>query len=556
MEAAERDRKRAAKAEHDGGRGVPNASASNCVSYEGRCDVCQHLDGFRGNTLQRCRECHVLVHEQCYGKVATGGKDADFTCHACAAVGTEVKVNVPSRVGGSSCTQPKNAHIAQTERPTECVLCNHHEGVHAMHPLLDTHGPDGQQLVLPAKGDGTKRKEKRLAWVHTLCASVICSYPQVAGCVYGCFEDKSYEDDGSEEEDDEEEAEFDGESKSHSAVKSESDEADGISEMSSEKSAVKELRYYAIAAKDNGESTAWSKRIEDNRANLRCIICGEQRGLQIPLQCIAGEENERQDFLACHPNLYDKAGTECGVAMHVGCARWGYKEATEGAHLARLNGIPCQLCYFWPNKLDQHDEGEEEGEEGDAPVPHCYCSAHAREVVENHPEFKRLAAKAAAVSKPPAQSSRAIKREVKRGEDVARGSSRGANMGARERSPERRPRAIISRTAEGAGGRERRAVSPQRTEPNPRTRQASPVRSGRLFTLKPRKSKLARHEPSLGAARSPKRKKKEGVAEASAPHFPVRGRAASALARSPPSAAGRKKPPPPPGLPPMKTGER
>ena len=43
----------------------------------------------------------MCVHELCYGMLDTGtAKDPDFMCHACKAEGSEVEVNVPSRVGG------------------------------------------------------------------------------------------------------------------------------------------------------------------------------------------------------------------------------------------------------------------------------------------------------------------------------------------------------------------------------------------------------------------------------------------------------------------------
>ena len=83
--------------------------------------------------------------------------------------------------------------LKQIERPTECVLCNVASEEHAMHPLYDNHGKEGRQLVLPATGVGFKRKEKRLAWVHTLCAMFISSSQRTRHLVYGCNEDGEYE---------------------------------------------------------------------------------------------------------------------------------------------------------------------------------------------------------------------------------------------------------------------------------------------------------------------------------------------------------------------------
>lgn len=62
--------------------------------------------------------------------------------------------------------------MKQLDRPAECVLCSVKTGIHAMHPLYDQFGKFGRQLVLPASGVGFMKKERRLAWVHTLCAMV------------------------------------------------------------------------------------------------------------------------------------------------------------------------------------------------------------------------------------------------------------------------------------------------------------------------------------------------------------------------------------------------
>ena len=53
----------------------------------------------------------------------------------------------------------------------------------AMHPLLDVHGKNGRQLVWKGHDGG----EKRLAWVHTLCAGLIAGNRATASCVYGKF---------------------------------------------------------------------------------------------------------------------------------------------------------------------------------------------------------------------------------------------------------------------------------------------------------------------------------------------------------------------------------
>ena len=188
------------------------------TNIEGKCDVCEKKDGFLGHILRRCKCCGVLVHgklimcisfvhkicckneskpssfliklsitkyiEACYGIPATDGKDRYFTCRACGAVGVDVEVNVPSKIGGTGKKMgKKHEKMRQVGRPRECVLCSHDKGTHAMHPLLDVHGKKGRQLVWRGHDGG----EKRLAWVHTLCAGLISGNRATDSCVYGKF---------------------------------------------------------------------------------------------------------------------------------------------------------------------------------------------------------------------------------------------------------------------------------------------------------------------------------------------------------------------------------
>ena len=53
--------------------------------------------------------------------------------------------------------------MKQIERPSECALCSVSTGLHAMHPLYDTHGKEGRQYVIPSSVAPVK-KERRLAW--------------------------------------------------------------------------------------------------------------------------------------------------------------------------------------------------------------------------------------------------------------------------------------------------------------------------------------------------------------------------------------------------------
>ncbi|KAL3817008.1 hypothetical protein ACHAXA_010128 [Cyclostephanos tholiformis] len=88
--------------EDDRGGGTGRGGIESNIIIPGTCDICTKPDGILEKlNLQKCRECGVCVHEVCYGMIDTGNsKDTDFVCHACAAVGVEVEVNVPSVVGG------------------------------------------------------------------------------------------------------------------------------------------------------------------------------------------------------------------------------------------------------------------------------------------------------------------------------------------------------------------------------------------------------------------------------------------------------------------------
>jgi len=303
---------------------------ANATKLKARCDICEQKDGFRGYNLQICSVCGLAVHERCYGMALTTTKNLDFVCKACAAIDAKVEVNKPSILGRSSSTKET---IKVQERPTECVLCNVHDGIHAMHPLFDTHGPEGRQLVISEGGNA----DRKLAWVHTLCANFICS--KTGGSVYGCYgDDGRYEDDSDEEYTDEE----------------------------------NEVRFYAIATKENGKETAWSKIIAEYRKTIKCTICGKRdnsgNSLGIALQCCANDVNEVVDFKRRHSDR-----SECFVGMHVGCARWKGDPPT-------VYGRECKLCYFF--------DGDDDGLHDD-PQLACYCRKHAEDIIANNPKYRQ-----------------------------------------------------------------------------------------------------------------------------------------------------------------------
>lgn len=277
---------------------------------KGKCDICEKKDGFWGHNLQKCKVCHLLVHELCYGMLETKSKNPDFVCHACNAVGKEVEVNVPSKIGGCGNKMgDKRELMKQTERPTECLLCSHDKGIHAMHPLLDTHGKEGRQLVWNGRG---KNGKKRLAWIHTLCANVIGSNPRSVSQVYGCDKDGDFYDFEEQEMSCDEELEFGGDEKSVVASNSKDEvQASGhngeneenVSGDDSSTSVVNEPTCYYTINTEPGHA----KNINDQRRGLTCFVCKKKdKEYCIPIQCPAGEEEEYGRWKGRH-----KKNTEC-----------------------------------------------------------------------------------------------------------------------------------------------------------------------------------------------------------------------------------------------------
>jgi hypothetical protein len=154
------------------------------------CDICDKQDGYKGMTMQKCSECGVAVHEDCYGinsnAFLSGRKWKQWKCHACASIGQTV-----------SAIRQSNGHIEDvtiTERPVLCAFCNVHSGIHAMHPLYNTHGSKGLPIV------SGKSQEEGIQWVHTLCAFALGEHSQTQSLVYFCDDNGNF--DGNENDDD------------------------------------------------------------------------------------------------------------------------------------------------------------------------------------------------------------------------------------------------------------------------------------------------------------------------------------------------------------------
>ena len=300
--------------------------------------------------------------------------------------------------------------VKQESRPFECVLCSVKTGYHAMHPLFDMPGPEGRQLLLPASGAGFKKVQKRLAWVHSLCAQFINVNSNTKSCVYGLYDGGQYE----QEEDDQikdtggddhqqkydigtkvskefnegtffgEVVQYHKEEGLYTVIYEDGDEEDLEEDeledilASRKKPCTNDDRLVtteAFCINTGGKfGEKFDKIINDSR-QLKCRICNsnDRHSLRIPVQCKAFDVNEFQEFKKCHKKEKNVPNSLCTLAMHVGCARWGTSD------YAKVKGKALRMCYYYP--------GQKADFKGDDvlykdPVCDAFCRVHAREVME------------------------------------------------------------------------------------------------------------------------------------------------------------------------------
>jgi len=183
------------------------------------------------------------------------------------AVGSEFEVNINSKSKVSHEHKPRTRTIQLKHRPTECALCPVVGGIHAMHLLYDKDGPDGRPVLLAENKE--KNLPERVAFVHSLCAMFICSYPQTKGCVYGCHEDGTFDE---EQDDYNSDTEDDDDSKGDEPMYSSSDSNDETDKE--EIGLTPSPHHFAIEHKRSGEDNNWTLRIKALRRDLKCFICG------------------------------------------------------------------------------------------------------------------------------------------------------------------------------------------------------------------------------------------------------------------------------------------
>jgi hypothetical protein len=221
--------------------------------------------------------------------------------------------------------------IEQIERPLICELCSVSDKVTAMHPLYDFHGTSCRMLCLK-NDNGTYR----LAWGHTIC----CLYLSKNGFLYGFKINGRYQ---NSEDDDRDEDEQDPRETNPTTVLTPEFEA---SAKKSGARAMTYFRYYAPfpTPQDATRLDMYREAMDAHKRGLVCVFCNKNdsdpRGFRIPLQCIAGVENEYDWINAgrvqkkgeLHPGLKGS----CTVALHVGCGRWG-----------QPNPGNVQLVHWW-----------------------------------------------------------------------------------------------------------------------------------------------------------------------------------------------------------------
>jgi hypothetical protein len=273
------------------------------------CDVCWKKDGWmrdrkkNGLKLLRCKQCGVCVHAECYGWAEPLLLDhhdgSEFTCWACLAVGTVVKVRERDAKTG------ERKQIRITERPTECCLCSVDEGMqvpHAMHPMFDDYGLWARQILLPAaaeKGGGGDagirrgqplRNHERTAWAHTICCMVLSS--STGGVVYGLTRDGA----------------FDGENDDNDDRIQDDESINSVLGDSKPKckSAATITHFGHIVERFYKKGSVYLKNRKEYQS-LKCIECGAndqaKHVYRIPIQCAAGDKNEHADFHGCHADL-------------------------------------------------------------------------------------------------------------------------------------------------------------------------------------------------------------------------------------------------------------
>lgn len=145
--------------------------------------------------------------------------------------------------------------ITCEKRPTACALCPCKSGQHAMHPLYDKSGPDGQPLL---------DKDDNLLWVHTLCAVFISGFEASSGAVYGCDERGRYESISSDEEESDSNDENVDQNQNGYNFKYDEDGEEVLTAAP---------HHFIISSKADNASKEILHFISECRSELKCAVC-------------------------------------------------------------------------------------------------------------------------------------------------------------------------------------------------------------------------------------------------------------------------------------------
>eukprot|EP00797_Seminavis_robusta_P023264 Sro37_g023330.2 (977) ;mRNA; f:104911-107841 len=314
----------------------------------------------QGLVMWKCRTCGVCVHGHCYAGLDDPRKSSpmpDFECKACESVGKSFKVREIQPFTGERLV------VSQDERPRECCLCSVEDGIRAMHPVYDHHGPKGRQIYLPANPE--EGRPRRLAWCHTMCAQLSSR----SVCIFACLEDGSY-DAGDEEENDL----LPDDESDNSDLDREEDEDQGIGHW------VYWGYLHRQLGKEKTHGDDWTKEMHNQKMKTgNCIFCGKDdkkmvdlnghnvyQSLRVPLQCSANnvEAGRRELFKFRKTHRVDEP---CSQPLHPGCAMWGRNDDGEYSRARR--------AWFLPGMTGDQDD-----------VMECYCDMHALDLFKSNQE--------------------------------------------------------------------------------------------------------------------------------------------------------------------------
>ena len=268
---------------------LPSQSDNNVIKHQvfdksHKCDICNIHDGYENMNMQQCKSCKIYVHEQCYclfnpntNNVNNANENnhnikkyTNWQCFACAAVGNKITITehlLKDKI--------QRREITIQQRPMKCALCSYNHdshssnnaALHAMHPLYDKCGQDGQPKV---RGNET-------LWVHTLCAFSVNTSPWSNGLLYGCDEKNNPINEDSDDDDDDDDNKSDHDQQKFYNFNCYGNQQNIVLAPT--------VHHFVITSKDDNASDISLKTLKEHRG-LICIVCkkGDKSSTRIPIQ--------------------------------------------------------------------------------------------------------------------------------------------------------------------------------------------------------------------------------------------------------------------------------